>query len=92
MHCLRALLQPLEDINMNEETCCPEEQPVVQLAVAAETEDEFYLNKETRSEERLAICKECPELVGPLNNCRQCGCFMNIKVRIYSATCPLGKW
>jgi hypothetical protein len=55
------------------------------------TEEEFLLDKETMSQQRLDICKGCPELRA-LNNCRQCGCFMNIKVRIYSATCPLGLW
>jgi len=76
-------------------SCCPDnntEQAVTTEEVTVETEVDFLINKETRSQERLAVCKECPELFGPLNNCRQCGCFMNIKVRIYSSTCPLGKW
>jgi hypothetical protein len=74
-------------------TCCPKEEVILpQTEITVETETDFLLNKETRSEDRLSICKECPELFGPLNNCRQCGCFMNIKVRIYSAACPLGKW
>jgi hypothetical protein len=88
----QALLPLSEDINMNEETCCPTEEVQAATEITVETETDFLLNKETRSEERLAVCKECPELFGPLNNCRQCGCFMNIKTRIYSATCPLGKW
>ena len=78
-----------------EQTCCPEEstlEPISQTVSVVESEEEFLLNKQSRAEERLTVCKQCPELIGPLNNCRQCGCFMNIKVRIYSATCPLGKW
>ena len=73
-------------------TCCG--QGIKQATVEKDSESEldFLLNKEIRSQQRLAICKQCPELIGPLNNCVQCGCFMNIKVRIYSATCPLGKW
>lgn len=71
-------------------SCCGQvEQQEIQKQ---ETELDFLLDKETRSQQRLSICKTCPELFGPLNNCRQCGCFMNIKVRIYSSTCPLGKW
>jgi hypothetical protein len=62
------------------------------IDVNALTEEEFYADKAANSQTRLDICKSCPELVGPLNNCTQCGCFMNIKVRIYSASCPLGKW
>lgn len=83
----------MSSMDTNQETCCPGEEilPVVEME-RAETEEEFYANKAARSQERLDICKTCPELFGPLNNCRQCGCFMNIKVRIYSSTCPLGKW
>ena len=76
---------------MNEESCCPTEEVIQLEEVTVETETDFLLNKESRSEERLSICKQCPELRA-LNNCRQCGCFMNIKTRIYSAVCPLGKW
>jgi hypothetical protein len=79
----------MSSTDINTEACCQEQEET--LVAATETEEEFYLNKQTRSEERLSICKECPEL-GALNRCSQCGCFMNIKVRIYSATCPLGKW
>jgi hypothetical protein len=83
----------MTSMDTNQETCCAEEQllPVVETA-QIETAEEFYLNKTIRSQERLDICKACPELIGPLNNCLQCGCFMNIKVRIYESTCPLGKW
>lgn len=41
--------------------------------------------------ERLSICKECPKLL-PTGNCKECGCFMNIKVKLPIAACPLGKW
>ena len=44
------------------------------------------------SEQRLNICKSCPELFGPVNQCKKCGCLMNIKVKIPQAECPLGKW
>ena len=76
-----------------EESCCPNANQELETIIEPmlDTEEIFLTNKETRSQERLAICKECPELRA-LNNCRQCGCFMNIKTRIYSATCPLGKW
>jgi hypothetical protein len=77
----------MDTINNN---CCSDtvEPAAVESII---TEEEFLLDKETMSQQRLDICKSCPELRA-LNNCRQCGCFMNIKVRIYSATCPIGKW
>ena len=78
----------MSSTDINQESCCDQE---LKTTVEIETEESFYLNKETRSEDRLSICKACPEL-GALNRCRQCGCFMNIKTRIYSAECPLGLW
>jgi hypothetical protein len=42
--------------------------------------------------ERLEICKNCPRLFKPTYTCRECGCFMQIKARIPSQKCPLGKW
>lgn len=63
----------------------------IESSNTVETPEEFYLNKESKSQQRLDICKSCPELK-TLNVCGQCGCFMNIKTRIYWASCPLGKW
>jgi len=79
----------MSSMDTNLETCCPNQQSVELQEI--ESEELFLANKETRSEQRMTICRECPEL-GALNRCRQCGCFMNIKTRIYSASCPLGKW
>ena len=79
---------------MEQVNCCLEQeveaQPLV-IAESKETEEEFLLNKESRSEDRMAICRQCPNLMS-LNMCRYCKCFMNIKTRIYSANCPIGKW
>jgi hypothetical protein len=41
---------------------------------------------------RLEICKLCPELISLTNQCKKCGCFMNLKTKLEKATCPLGKW
>jgi len=69
-------------------SCCNNQEVIVQ---SHDAEIDFLLNKESQSQQRMAVCEICPEL-GLLNRCRQCGCFMNIKTRIYSSTCPLGKW
>lgn len=42
--------------------------------------------------ERLAICKACPELIKVTNQCKKCGCVMNLKVKLANAFCPLNKW
>jgi len=42
--------------------------------------------------QRFSICQECPRFVKFSSTCRECGCFMVLKVRIKSERCPLGKW
>lgn len=44
------------------------------------------------SETRFSICEECPELIKFTSQCKKCGCFMKMKVKLQQATCPLGKW
>ena len=41
---------------------------------------------------RFDICKACPELLPVTNQCKKCGCIMNLKTKLEKATCPLGKW
>ena len=44
------------------------------------------------SDNRLAICKACPELIKLTTQCKKCGCFMAGKTKLTGAACPLGKW
>jgi hypothetical protein len=44
------------------------------------------------AQERFSICLQCPELIKATKQCKQCGCFMNMKVKLSHAVCPLGKW
>lgn len=44
------------------------------------------------AEKRYAICLECPRLLKATNQCKECGCFMKLKVKLKDAVCPLGKW
>lgn len=39
---------------------------------------------------RLAICKGCQFFRN--NRCAKCGCFLQLKARTRSGTCPAGKW
>jgi hypothetical protein len=63
-----------------------------------ETRPWDMLNPETEyvSEEdakaRLDICKACPRLIKGTNQCKECGCFMNLKTKLKDASCPLHKW
>ena len=47
---------------------------------------------EEKSNMRFEICKSCPELIQITNQCKKCGCFMNLKTKLEKAVCPLGKW
>jgi hypothetical protein len=51
---------------------------------------EYCADDEAR--ERYVICINCPEIIKATNQCKQCGCFMNLKVKLKRAECPLGKW
>jgi hypothetical protein len=44
------------------------------------------------AEQRLDICKSCPELIQLTGQCKKCGCVMWAKTKLEAAKCPLGKW
>ena len=44
------------------------------------------------AEQRFDVCKACPELIRITKQCKKCGCFMNLKVKLAAAACPIGKW
>ena len=44
------------------------------------------------AEQRFNICLECPQLIKLTNQCKECGCLMNLKTKLPNASCPLGKW
>jgi len=41
---------------------------------------------------RYSMCNDCPEFIKLTKQCKQCGCFMNLKVKLKAAVCPIGKW
>ncbi len=43
-------------------------------------------------DERYSICESCDRLTNITKQCRECGCFMKLKVKLAEAVCPLGKW
>ena len=42
--------------------------------------------------DRLAICKKCKHFRKSTNQCKKCGCFMQLKARIAFTKCPIDKW
>ena len=45
-----------------------------------------------KQNERLNICKECDSYLKNRDMCKECGCIMAMKTRLFAAKCPLGKW
>jgi hypothetical protein len=48
--------------------------------------------KEAERNRRLALCKGCDRYVIESGRCVECGCFMGVKTKLRTASCPLGKW
>jgi len=49
-----------------------------------------YLVESARK--RIDICEACPSLFKATKQCKECGCFMNLKTKLTQAVCPIGKW
>lgn len=47
---------------------------------------------DSERDKRYDLCIDCPEFIRLTKQCKQCGCFMNLKTRLAAAVCPLGKW
>ena len=43
-------------------------------------------------DKRWDECQKCEFLLKPTNNCKKCGCFMKVKTKVATASCPIGKW
>ncbi|OMI16719.1 DUF6171 family protein [Leptospira weilii] len=53
-----------------------------------ETKKTEYYNK------RLSLCLSCPLLLKTFlsERCSSCGCFVRLKTKLKSESCPIGKW
>jgi hypothetical protein len=47
---------------------------------------------EVTLQERLDLCRACPQLIKLTQQCKQCGCHMPSKAKLPHAICPLNKW
>lgn len=43
-------------------------------------------------DQRIKTCRSCDHLIKITNTCKKCGCFMILKAKLESASCPVGKW
>ena len=46
-----------------------------------------FADKET-TDKRWEICKKCEHLTKLTKQCKKCGCFMKLKTKLKSVTCP----
>lgn len=61
-------------------------------AIAELVLDDRIPEEKALAQSRFDTCSDCPSLRKPINQCSECGCLMNAKVKIRSARCPLNKW
>ena len=41
---------------------------------------------------RYDVCKKCDRFILVINQCKECGYFMKLKVKLERVVCPLDKW
>jgi hypothetical protein len=42
--------------------------------------------------ERLKLCEGCEHMAKLSRQCNLCGCFLDLKVKLLEASCPIDKW
>lgn len=42
--------------------------------------------------DKMKICIQCPHFRSATKQCKKCGCFMPLKVRLPGQKCPINKW
>lgn len=50
------------------------------------------LAEEEKIKKRIKICTNCEDLNKQDIRCNVCGCYMNVKIRLEAAKCPIDKW
>src|ERR1044072_3312469 len=48
------------------------------------------VNDEQEEKRRLEICNTCENFAN--GTCKLCGCYMNLKAKLGTSHCPIGKW
>lgn len=43
-------------------------------------------------EKRLQICEKCPRFLAESRQCRECTCYVDLKVQLTTEECPQGRW
>ena len=43
-------------------------------------------------DKRFSMCQDCEHFISATSQCKECGCFMKVKTKLATASCPVGKW
>lgn len=62
-----------------------------QAALAAGLDAVERADEET-AKKRIEICVECPHLIKITRQCKECGCFVDLKTKLKTQRCPIEKW
>ena len=54
--------------------------------------DRINLDDNRPAIDRMKECLQCEHFFKPTRQCKKCGCFMPVKVRLKGSSCPVGKW
>jgi hypothetical protein len=44
------------------------------------------------ADQRYSVCKLCSRFISATTQCKECSCFMPLKVKIEKSKCPIGNW
>jgi Family of unknown function (DUF6171) len=73
------------------ETCCSKKpHPIKTFAGAMVGWAKSGFEISPKADERLSICESCDRLEN--GRCKECSCFVKLKVRLATEKCPLSKW
>ena len=64
---------------------------LLKIAEAA-IEGKKILSEKELSDLRMSICEGCPSYSSDSKKCNECGCFMPMKTKFETSTCPKNKW
>lgn len=79
-------------VNKTAEPTLAEKLARVAAATARHVANGLKAVTDKQREERISICHGCDLYNKVDQTCRNCGCFLPIKVNWDSERCPLGKW
>ena len=48
--------------------------------------------KKREAIDKMKMCIQCPHFIKLTKQCKKCGCFMPLKVRLPGQSCPINKW